>query len=179
MKSTMAKVTAILSIVFGCLGIIGGIVLAVVGSVVFSHVEISYGFYSNYGPDGSLIATYVVLGAFIAGFAIAQIVCGKKLLNRINEKGSMTGYLIAILVLSLLGGSIVTVVFAIIALCMPNDSVATSRNVRGIATGRSSSDVEFDDKVKRLKQYKEDGIITEAQYKEKLDELVRKHISDL
>ena len=164
MKKNMSKVTAILSIVFGGFEIFGGIMMIIMGGVMyrrhrFNNMTLDWA--NNPEHYKAVFAVFLVMGVILIGFAIAQIVCGTKLLKRIKNQGNQMGYLIAILVLSLIGGSLITAIFAIIALCLPKDAG------------------EFEAKVKRLKQYREDGIITEAQYKDKVNELMKKHVEDI
>ena len=164
MKKILTKVTAILAIVIGALGIIGGIIIAA-SSGGFATVYYSF----SYRVDGLLMAVYIILGVLLSVFSIVQIILGAKLLKRLEDPN---GLLIAVIILSLCGGNVFAMVLAIIALCMPSDVAGAVKKVK--ETFRGSSD-EFSKSVSRLKQYLADGIITEEVYKKKIEELAKKN----
>ena len=98
MKWAFTRVTAILAIVFGCIGVAEAIIFEILG-IVF---------------DGFI---FEVVGVVILALAAAQIVYGIALWERVKGARTATSLVIAILVISLMYGSFIVAAFAIVALC--------------------------------------------------------------
>jgi len=180
MKASMAKVSAILAIVFSIFSIIGGVALVILGLTarawVFSHWENTWsGGFPVYNYVDQINAAFLVIGIFLFIFAIIQIIVAAQILKRVGRKDpNLNGLLIGLLILTIFGGSWITLIFVIIALCSRLDYEGQGQQVyhsRGSGNTLPRGD-DLNSKIARLKQYKEDGIIDDAMYKKKLQEIV-------
>ena len=192
---TMAKVTAILSIVFGALGVITGVVLMGVSgtaSTYYTSVGSYYsGYYTTSYQDTTILAVFIVVGAIIMGLSIAQICVAARALSA-NARGlGVRGYMIALLVLSLIGnGGIIVAVCAIVTLCTEgHDAHATAAPAPVYAAPvvhapiarapvppvRTVHGNDFDSTVMQLKQLKElldAGILTQQEFDTKKKQIL-------
>jgi len=176
----MSKVTAILAIVFGSLMIIMGVMF-----VIFGFVG-SYNWRHLGWEGGMVVGEYYHVIAWIlasVGFVIVilstvKVILAAVLLKRIGQGNTnVDGLVIGIMVLSFFAGSWITAVFAIIALCSQNENSAVAPQPARSERSRLQSN-DFDAKVARLKQYKEDGIIDEKVCSERLKELLRQRVEE-
>lgn len=185
MKRTMARVTGIVAIVFASFGILGAIAI-MSASAAISRAErfIStgpwgQGYWTTY-TVGWVIAVLVITGLVILALCITQIVLSARLIAKTNDPNntveSFNGLLIAVTVMSFFAGGWVPLILGIIALCMTNTEENTEAVAKiGTTPTTKSKTSEFDAAVTRLKQYKADGIIDDAMFKQKMDELFQKH----
>ena len=181
MKRTMSKITAILAIVFGSFGILSGLLIMSIAYSVSSlgrYMWVDGWMVWERSLNVGLFVFLLIMGIIILAFAIVQIVLAAKLLGQTSDlnknPSTFNGLLIALVVLSFFGGSIITMVLGIVALCMNNiEDGAEAVAHAGAKTVASNS--EFEQAVGRLKQYKADGIIDDATFKKKMDELFKKY----
>jgi len=128
---------------------------------------------------------------FIA-MSTVNILLGARLTKRASNldipSAKLNGLLIALLVMGILGGFIIAI-FAIVALCMKDkeeenmiEQSSTSIEqspINGITaeitTSIRKNTIEFQQTLARFKIYKADGVITDAQFKQKVDEIVKKY----
>jgi len=181
MKRNMSRVTSIVALAFSVLGILGGLTM-VIGAYWFSYVrwtdwDMLGSFYHYWRWSAAVFALLVVFGLIMIAMSIAILAVSTRLLRQVNDPSAnpadFNGKLVAITVLSFFGGSWITMVLGIVALSMNNEDngVVTTNNPKSARpTGN-----EFDAAVSRLKMYKADGIIDEAMFKQKMEELFAKH----
>jgi uncharacterized membrane protein len=168
MKRQYAFITGILMCVFGGLSLLGGILLAGLSALVKYDTTLT-----TY--EATVVRNVLLItGIIVMIFAGVQVLVGGFLCRAKNPKmrdETIQPLLVIALVLGLFG-SIVVLIFSIIALCQ-KDEVATQVAPQ---VQCASSQVEFDMAHARLKQYLADGIITEEQYKQKVHELTDKYL---
>ena len=66
---------------------------------------------------------YVVMGLFVLGLGISGLVLSIKVLKQANANSNKKGCIIALLVISILSGNLVTAAFMITALCLRNITI--------------------------------------------------------
>ena len=178
MKRTMMLVTGILAAISGGGAIISGIVVFGLSFPLARDAR----WWTNSYHTGILVAL-IVTAIIIIAIGIAMLILGIQLARKSRRPDyTGSGTLIAVLVLSVFGGGLATIVCAIIALCMSwedADNTAGTPTKRKNVTGGNTCIREFDQSVCRLKQYRADGIITEDVYEKKLKELADKCTQDL
>ena len=186
-KRKMIKATGIIATVFGILVAMGGALLAILSPAIATYVRqdfwwdtggTAHAFSANHLNVGLMIAM-IILGVIIMTIGFIQIVLGSKVSKRASNSEvpvqRCSGMLITIAILAFFGGGgIILMVLAIIALCMSDDNVQVQRQVAVVAANPKIKDLE--DLLARYKQYKEDGIITEAQYKKKVHEAIHENL---
>jgi len=177
MKRKFTFIAAILGIVFAGLTILGGIILFSMSfemSRYFSFIHWRTRF------DVGLLITLILLSVLMIALSIIQIIAGalliKKTRNPQTNPREFNGLLICSLVVTLFVGNLVTLGFFIAALCMNNDEDGTQQlqNNQNKNTFTVETNKEFTDSLCRLKQYRYDGIIDDATYKEKAEALFKK-----
>ena len=182
MKRTMSRVTAIVAMVFAILGLLGSLAISIAAYWIARQTWWDmWGGWSSFNTG--LFVALLVTGIIILALTIVQIVLCAKLLGRTNDPtktpADFNGLLIGVTIMCFFVGGWIPLALGIIALCANNaeDAVeaVAAAGTSGAAKGRVGKTSEFDQAVARLKQYKEDGIIDEATYKKKMDELFQKH----
>ena len=180
MKRTLSRVSAIISIVFGSLNILGALVMIGLAYPVAYGTRLDFWGWYNFWSLGTFLFL-LLFGLFLLGISIAIVVVSARLLGKTNKASeapeSFNGCLIALIVLSFFGGSWITLVMAIVAICLSNEEGETVAGAvsSGVAKVKGSSNNEFEQAVARLKMYKSDGIIDDTTFKKKMDELFKKY----
>jgi uncharacterized membrane protein len=168
-KRNFALVTGILQCIFGGFNALVGLILAAASAPLAMASNPR-----TWADYNFMVNALIVVGVFILIFAIANIIIGGFLCRAkcpTATTGRINGLLITSLVLNIFG-SLITLIFAIVALCCKDEVVGAQVTQVQCA----SSQVEFDMAHARLKQYLADGIITEEQYKQKVHELTDKYL---
>ena len=131
-----------------------------------------------------LLIGLIVLGVVFLAIGVTQILLGARVIKRSSNLGIDVGkckvLLIVIAVLAFFGaGGIMVMTLVIVTLCLNEDHQLLAGNVKpqkqSIA-GADSGQRELDELLIRYKQYKEDGVITNAEYKKKVHEAVQKSL---
>jgi len=180
MKRTMSRIAAIVAIVFSGLMILGALSILGIG-IAWMASPWSWG----HGAIGGGVFLFII-GIILLVLSVAQIIIGTNLIKMTNDPSAHTstfnGTIIALLVLSFFGGTWISIVLAIIALCMENEEGApiaqSSATISPWDKSTPSKTNNFDEAITRLKQYKADGIIDETMFKQKMEELFKKHYMD-
>lgn len=76
----------------------------------------------------------IVLTVFVLGLSIAEFIIAILILNKLSKNESKKGLIIALLVLSIISGTMITSAFMIVALCLKDKPKATLENINEIAT---------------------------------------------
>jgi len=166
MNRKMANVAGILSIVFG-------------GICAFMWIIIAIGNFQAYGYGGYVSGWWYyahpqflamgIMGIIFFLVSVAVIVIGSVLVAKVRKpENNVKGLIITLLVLNVFG-SLVPLIFTIIALCMSEQQQSQNAGSNPVLKN------EFEQAIARFKQYKEDGIITEEEMKKKIEDLVKKH----
>ncbi|MCL2756385.1 MAG: hypothetical protein FWE45_05050 [Firmicutes bacterium] len=186
-KKKLIKATGIVSIVYGIIAVLGGIAILSTSYWLSFVVRTEYWWNGSWWStstywqfSGWLMAFWIIVGLMIIGVAITQIILGARVTKRISEPESSStscnGSLIAITILSAFVGGVVLLVLGIISLCLSDKDDEVSNNLPG---AKPQSGVrELEQICARLKMYKDDGIITDEVYKQKVEEAVKKCLLD-
>ena len=120
MKNSLTKASGILSIIFGVIGILGGLALLIIGIISFTlpFSELKYPL------------TCVISGPIIFVLSIVGIMLGVKLTKAVNAGKQCQNLLAVVLIFSFCCGSIVTSIVAVTALCLSEDVVAEKDNAK-------------------------------------------------
>jgi len=175
-KRSLANVTGILLVVGNCLSILGGVLLMCLAKTFAKAASEAQEHITLGGYSGSVtvrdndlydqvVTMCMIFGVILMAVAVLGIWIGIKLQSNAKNKRNITGLLVGACILSFftcLG--IFILICAIIALCIEDKRVGSGSN----------NGNDFDSYVRRLKQYLNDGIITKAQYDQKLNEAIRK-----
>jgi hypothetical protein len=180
-KNKVARPAAIVAIVFSSLAMFGSLILtllvALARDLMIGVIRDVVGGY--YWQIEAIYNAYLVMAIiwllFALGFGIGSICVSAKILKGVKNGNLTRGSLVALVVLSVFTNWI-TLIVAAVALAqyqpMDGSELGNNQSFNGQNNIAQKTESEFEGKVKRLKQYKADGIITEKQYQEKLNELI-------
>ena len=195
-KRKMIKATGIVAIVFGSLAALGGFFMVVFSWLIARVPQYHWNGFTlvpaGYWLNTGLMIFLIAFGLLILAAAITQIVLGSRIIRRSSDPEISTrtchGALIAITIIAFLAvGGIILAVLALIALFMNDGQQVQTVDGQQVVMpnpGRGQQQVvnntpginNLAAMLARYKQYKEDGIITEAQYKQKVHEAVEKNL---
>ena len=187
MKRSRAFITGVLAVVFSGATTFLALTFTILGATFLGDPA---GIYSAHLI--LTIASFIVLV-----FSVPQVVVGSKLILKSKaadvKTKELNGLLVSIIVFVAFWGSIITLIFAILTLCTTDEAAGshneTTENIPlkhgtlAEATGNPilqhqtpTGDIMV--AVAKLKQSNEDGLISNAEYKQKVNDLVKEHILD-
>ena len=151
--------------------------------------------------SSGIMVAMIIVGLIILALAVTQIILGAMLLKRSKNlqenPTACNGLLIGLLVLSFFIGGWIMLILSIIALCMKGGENlqqntsnfgynnagtynASAAPMGGYQQGNPAQGKinDLESTIARYKQYKADGVITEEQFKKKVEELVTKMMDE-
>ena len=199
-KRKMIKATGVVAILFGVFAAIGGFFMVAFSWMIARH-PISYWngwtWVRDYEINAGIMVFLIIFGLLILAAGIAQVILGSRVGKRASDPeipvSECNGALIAIAVLAFLAvGGLILGILAIVAVCMQSNEQYAVNGQQQMApqNNRYQQNVQVPGKtvatnnavnnlvatLERFKQYKADGVITEAQYKQKVQEAVEKNL---
>ena len=203
-KRGLAKATGIVAIVFSSFSLLFGIIfMAAAHAIAREPWWVSGGWNTGwweYRVNVGVLIFFILFGLIMMTLSIIQIVLSARLIRAAddlhNNPKACDGLLLAVCIMSLFSGGFVPFILAIIALCVnPNpgtlQSPANTGQLYCTQTGKpltpvvtetqagtaiSSGVSELEALLARYKQYKTDGIITEEQYQQKVEEAIKNSV---
>lgn len=171
-KQKSGNATGIVIVVFSSLLLALAIVLFI-GSFTFARIEQDYWYSSGLKTNTALLAVSLIWSVFL----VVLIVMGVNLIKKAKDGTAeeINSLTTGILVLSILCGNMIMVVMAIVTLCTGNEYKSDANLAAVKCKTPTSANSEFEQAMARLKQYKADDIIDEKTFKEKAENLFRKH----
>ena len=149
-KRKHAQAAGICAIVLSSIFVVLGLALLIVGA-------------TSSGITSSLSGVYIGIGVVFMLMAIPQIVIGAVVVKQSFTRVPANGLMIALLVLTILGGSWITLIFVILYFSSQFEVNHVGQNIQPQSRVTTS-----ENKIELLKKLKSEGQLTEQEFKELL-----------